>query len=197
MKVGSWVGRITVTLAISLMATLSALARNTAWVKLNYPAALQGKQLAAGEYKVAWETHSPEAVVTLTQEKQVIATVQGKWVDRDAKYEVSSVVYAINPDGSRTVREIRFAGRRGALVFGDEAAKSQLMPAKTSTLASASATSGPAPQKIQYLGKPRLARQTQTLDPLDSMGWGFTLMQQKQPVVPAGWQTGMKIRPTF
>jgi hypothetical protein len=185
MTVGSWVGRITVALAISLMATLAAVARNTAWVKLTHSAALQGKQLAPGEYQVAWKTHSPGAIVTLTQNNQVIATVPGSWVDRDTKYEASSVVYSVNPDGSRTVLEIRFAGRKGALVFGDKAAKSQLLPAKTSALANASATSDPAAQKLRYLGKPRLAPQIQTVDPLDSM-WGAALIQQKQPIMPPG-----------
>jgi hypothetical protein len=135
MKVRSWVGRITVTLAVSLIATLSAVAQNTGTVKLTLSASLHGTQLAAGEYKVAWETHSPEAVVTLTQKKKVIATVPGKWVDRDTRYPANSVLLSINPDGSRTILEIRLAGRKGALVFRDESGKSQLLPASMSTLA--------------------------------------------------------------
>ena len=150
MKVGSFAGRIRVTLAILFMATLSAVAQNTGTLKLAYSASLSGKQLPAGEYKVAWETHSAEAIVTLTQKKEVVATIQGKWVDRDTKYEANSVVYSNNPDGSRRVLEIRFAGRKGALVFGEEAAKSQLLP-RTSTLADLSVTpSSPMVRKIRY-----------------------------------------------
>lgn len=59
MKVRSLVGRITVTLATSLMATPYAVAQNAGTINLAHPASLQGKQLDAGEYKVAWETHSP------------------------------------------------------------------------------------------------------------------------------------------
>src|SRR5271167_2231037 len=123
MKVGSFMGRITVTLAILLMATLSASAKNTKTLKLAYSASLSGKQLAAGEYNVSWETHSPESTVTLAQKNAVIATVEGKWVDRDTKYEVNSVVYSNNPDGSRTILEFRFAGQKGALVFGEKSGK--------------------------------------------------------------------------
>jgi hypothetical protein len=122
MKVGSFAGSIRVTLAILFMATLSAAAQNAGTLKLPYSGSLSGKQVAAGEYKLVWETHSPEAVVTLTQNRKVVATVQGKWVDRDTKYEANSVVYSINPDGSRSVLEIRFAGRKGALVFDEVAA---------------------------------------------------------------------------
>ena len=187
MRVRSWLGKMMVTLAASLMATPSAFAQNAGTIKLNQTASLQGKQLAAGEYKVTWVTHSPDAEVTLTRKKEVIATVQGKWVDRDAQYQANSVVYTINPDGSRSVLEIRFAGRKGALVFGDEAAKSQLLPAQTSTLASASLTPSPAARKIRYLGKPRVTPQTKTQDPLDSVLW-----QQAQPMMPAAWRAGGK-----
>jgi hypothetical protein len=178
MKVGSFAGSI----AILFMATLSAVAQNTGTVKLFYSASLSGKQVAAGEYKVVWETHSAAAIETLTQKKEGVATVQGKWVDRDTKYEANSVVYSNNPDGSRSVLEIRFAGRKGALVFDEEAARSQLLP-RTSTMASTSVTLSPLVRKIRYVGKPRVAPQTETLDPVDSMWWRSTLMQQKQPML--------------
>ena len=124
MKVGSLAGRITVTLAILLMAALSAIAQNARTLKVPYSASVNGKQLAAGEYKVTWQTHSPEATVNFMQKKEVVATVQGKWVDRDTKYEANGVVYSNNPDGSRTIMEVRFAGLKGALVFGEESPKS-------------------------------------------------------------------------
>jgi hypothetical protein len=124
MKVGRFVGRITLTLAIVLMAALSAAAQNARTLRVPYSASVNGKQLAAGEYKVTWQTHSPEATVNFSQKREVVATVEGKWVDRDIKYESNSVVYSNNPDGSRTIMEVRFAGLKGALVFGEESPKS-------------------------------------------------------------------------
>jgi uncharacterized protein YfaP (DUF2135 family) len=124
MKLGMSVGRLTVTLAILLMAALSAVAQNARTLKVPYSASLKGKQLAAGEYKVTWQTHSPEATVNFMQKKAVVATVEGKWVDRDTKYEANAVVYSNNPDGSRTILEVRFAGLKGALVFGEESPQS-------------------------------------------------------------------------
>ena len=124
MKVGSFVGRITLAAAILLMAALSAVAQNARTLKVPYSASVNGKQLAAGEYKVTWETHSPQATVNFAQKREVVATVEGKWVDRETKYEANAVVYSNNPDGSRTILEVRFAGLKGALVFGEESPKS-------------------------------------------------------------------------
>ena len=82
MKVGSFVGRITLAAAILLMAALSAVAQNARTLKVPYSASVNGKQLAAGEYTVTWETHSPEATVNFAQKREVVAPVEGKWVDR-------------------------------------------------------------------------------------------------------------------
>jgi uncharacterized protein YfaP (DUF2135 family) len=120
MKLGTSVRRLTVMLAILLLAALSAVAQNARTLKVPYSASLNGKQLAAGEYKVTWETHSPEATVNFMQKQAVVATVEGKWVDRDIKYPANAIVYSRNPDGSRTILEVRFAGLKGALVFGEE-----------------------------------------------------------------------------
>jgi len=124
MKLGSSVRRLTVTLAILLMAALSAVAQNTRTLKVPYAASLNGKQLAAGEYTVTWATHSPEATVNFVQKKAVVVTAEGKWVDRDTKYQANAVVYSNNSDGSRTILEVRFAGMKGALVFGEESPRS-------------------------------------------------------------------------
>ena len=123
MKVGSFAGRITLTLAILLMAVLSPVAHSARTVKLAYSASVSGKELAAGVYDVTWQTHSPEATVNFAQKNEVVATVEGKWVDRDTKYQANAVVYSNNPDGSRTILEVRFAGLKGALVFGEESPK--------------------------------------------------------------------------
>jgi len=55
--------------------------------------------------------------VTFVKAGQVVTTAMGKFVDRDVKYDTDTVVYTNNPDGSHTLIEIRFAGRKQALVF--------------------------------------------------------------------------------
>ncbi len=76
-----------------------------------------GTEIPAGMYDVTYESHSPTATVTFKQGKRVVATVDGKWVDRDVKYENNAIVYHVDPDGTRTLIEIRFAGRKQALAL--------------------------------------------------------------------------------
>jgi len=73
-------------------------------------ATVAGAQLASGTYTVQWQTHSPEATVSFSQENKVVATVEGKVVDRGAKYEYNEVMYDETADGGRAIREIRFKG---------------------------------------------------------------------------------------
>jgi len=43
----------------------------------------------------------------------------GKMVERDSKSSADAVVYTNNADGSHTLKEIRFAGKKQVLVFGE------------------------------------------------------------------------------
>ena len=76
-----------------------------------------GAEIPAGAYEVTYKSHSPTATVTFKQGKRVVATVDGKWVDRDVEYKNNAIVYQVNPDGTRTLFEIRFAGRKQALLL--------------------------------------------------------------------------------
>ena len=78
-----------------------------------------GTQIPAGVYEVTYKSHSPTATVTFKQGGRVVATLDGKWVDRDIKYDSDALVYDTNPDGTRTLIEIRFAGKKQALVLGN------------------------------------------------------------------------------
>jgi len=111
-------------LVILLVASTSAFAKHSGKVTLAFAASLNGSSLTPGEYKVTWEQHSPEATVTLAKGKNVVATTAGKWVDREVRYPANAVLYNVNPDGSRTVMELRFAGLKGALVFGEASPRS-------------------------------------------------------------------------
>jgi hypothetical protein len=55
--------------------------------------------------------------VKFEKDGSVIGTTDGKWEKRDVKYRDDAIVYRKNPDGTRTLLEIRFAGMSEALVF--------------------------------------------------------------------------------
>ena len=103
-------------LLLALTATAFA-ATGSANIKLSSAAQLNGKSLAAGEYKVKWESHSPEADVTFLQGKKTVATAHAKLVDRDQAPRENAVVTRANSDGSESIVEIRFEGKKSVLVF--------------------------------------------------------------------------------
>lgn len=107
---------IPVLIALAL-ASSSALAKNARSLSLAYPVVVGGSQIAAGDYKVAWEQHSPEATVSFMRGKKVVATAQARWVERNLKYPRNSVIYSAGADGSRGIVEIRFAGMSQVMVF--------------------------------------------------------------------------------
>jgi hypothetical protein len=74
-------------------------------------------QMPVQDCVIRWETYSTHAMVKFGQENNIIATADGKWVQREVRYEHDAFVYRRNDDGSRTLIEIWFAGMRHALVF--------------------------------------------------------------------------------
>jgi hypothetical protein len=127
-------------------------AKNRRTLNLPYPGSVNGTPIAAGVYDVGWVSHSPEATVTFNKGKKVIATAQGKWVDRSVKYNRDSVMYATNPDGSRAIAEIRFAGMTQVLVFGEASSASQSLTAPLLRLAETTA------ETARFLGTARAVR---------------------------------------
>jgi hypothetical protein len=96
---------------------LSTWANNEKTLPFRTEVILNGNKLPAGFYEVSWVSHSPEATVTFVRAGKVVATAMGKWVDRGEEYKADALVYSNNADGSHTLLEIRFAGRKQALVF--------------------------------------------------------------------------------
>ncbi len=66
---------------------------------------------------ISWESYSASAIVKFVRENYVIATADGRWVNRGLRFERDAFVYRNNDDGSQTLVEIQFAGMSQALVF--------------------------------------------------------------------------------
>ena len=116
MKVAKLARVLVPVLALALTATAFA-ATGSGTVTLSSAAQLNGKSLAAGEYKVKWDSQSPEAEVTFLHGKKAVATAHAKVVDRGEASLWNAVVTRDNPDGSKTLIEIRFQGKKSVLVF--------------------------------------------------------------------------------
>jgi hypothetical protein len=86
--------------------------------RLSYALTLNGMRMPVGDCVIKWESYSSDVIVQFVQSKNIVATVDGKWVKRGVRYERGAFVYTKNRDGSRNLVEIRFAGMSQALVFG-------------------------------------------------------------------------------
>ncbi|MDD5543281.1 MAG: hypothetical protein PHX83_08905 [Acidobacteriia bacterium] len=102
-----------------VMASVPAFAKNSISIALSQATVVNGTSVAAGDYTVKWEQHSPEATVTLVRGNDVVASSPAKVVERDTKYAATAVVTDTHADGTKTLLKIEIGGTRQALVFGE------------------------------------------------------------------------------
>jgi hypothetical protein len=91
--------------------------RGSRYFTLSSGLAINGKHMPVGECTIRWESYSSDVIVQFVQDNAVIATVDGRWVKREERYNRGAIAYTRNRDGSRNLLEIRFVGMNRALVF--------------------------------------------------------------------------------
>jgi len=80
---------------------------------------LNGAQVPAGIYELTLETQGSGVRVTLLKDGRFVATAPGVWVKTGIKYSEDEALFRVDPEGSRSLIEIRFAGAARAIVFDD------------------------------------------------------------------------------
>ena len=107
-------------LAVVLTASVPAYsAFNSCRLNMSRAAVLNGTHLAAGQYNITWQEHSPSVTVTVAKGGKVVATVQGRMEERTRKFQRDMVVYTARPDGSQIINEVRVGGTSRAIVFSE------------------------------------------------------------------------------
>ncbi len=102
-----------------LAVTIGAFAaEGTGKITLRYPVQMNGKQLAAGEYKVKWTGNGPSVDVTVMEGKKTVANTTAKVKELQSPAPYDSVMY--KPDGNgKAVAEVQFGGKKAALIFDE------------------------------------------------------------------------------
>lgn len=85
--------------------------------QIGAPAQVAGKPLAAGSYHVSWEGPGPQVQAAISQNQQTVMNVPARWVLLKAKSAAGGQETTPNPDGSVSLRSLRFAGQNYALYF--------------------------------------------------------------------------------
>lgn len=99
----------------TLMVALGAVAANgSGSMSVTSPLQLNGKQIAAGDYKVVWTGDENNLKVTIKSGNKEIATGTAKMVERPSASPYDAVV---QQDGK--LSEIHFDGKKKVLVFNN------------------------------------------------------------------------------
>jgi hypothetical protein len=114
----------TLVLASALLLASSAFAANKGSLNISEPVNISGTQLAAGSYSVHWEGNGPNVELKIMRGKQVVASSPARLVDLSSAPNNDAAVFKSNGDGSRSLSEIRFYGKKQALAIGSESADS-------------------------------------------------------------------------
>lgn len=83
---------------------------------------VSGTQLSPGSYSVKWEGKGPSVEVSILQGHKVVATTQARVVDLTQSPSSDSALTTQNADGSKSLSEIRFGGKKYTLQIGQESA---------------------------------------------------------------------------
>jgi hypothetical protein len=105
-----------------LLATSVFAASNKGSMQLLDPVTVSGKQLPAGDYSVKWDGNGPNVEVNILRGNKVVATTPARLIDLPQKPNNDSAVVQRNGDGSSSLTEIQFGGKKYALAIGSESA---------------------------------------------------------------------------
>ncbi len=91
-------------------------AEGTGKMTLRAPAQLNGKQVAAGEYKVKWQGNGASVDVTLLNGKKAVANTTAKVKELQTPAPYDSVMYKQDGNG-QAISEVQFGGKKAVLVL--------------------------------------------------------------------------------
>ena len=106
----------------ALLAATSAFAANSASLSIQEPVSVSvsEKHLPVGEYKVKWEGDGPNVELNILHDGKAVATVPARTIELQRKDPQDSALMKKNSDGTKSVVEIHFSGKRYALAVAGE-----------------------------------------------------------------------------
>lgn len=78
---------------------------------------VDGAEIPQGMYQITVETQQSGVTVELWRDGRFIATARGIWVKSGMKFKDNTILLRVNPDGSRSLIELRLAGATKSIVL--------------------------------------------------------------------------------
>ena len=112
---------------LALLLATSAFAANKpnkGSLDVSEPVTVSGQQLKPGEYRLKWDGTGSDVQVMIWSQGALVATVPAHVTDLSVAERYNAVESRRNDDGSQTVVQVSFAGKKYALSFDNESARS-------------------------------------------------------------------------
>lgn len=104
-----------------LLATSVFAASNKGSLQTLNAITVNGKTLPAGDYSLKWEGTGSNVQLNIMKGSKVVATTPARVVDLKQSPSQDQAVVKNNDDGSKSLAEVRFGGKKYALQIGEEA----------------------------------------------------------------------------
>lgn len=82
-----------------------------------------GQSLSAGDYQVKWDGEGPSVDLKILRDGKLVATVHARAIELQRKDPQDSLELKRNSDGTESLSEIHFGGKKYAFAIGDEHAQ--------------------------------------------------------------------------
>ena len=112
-------------LGLTLLVSAGAFAANKGPLQITDPTSVGGKQLKPGDYTVTWDGDGPSIQLNIMKGSKVVTTVPAHVVAVDHSVARNAIVATENQDGSKSLSEIRFSGKKYTLEIGENMGGSQ------------------------------------------------------------------------
>lgn len=109
-----------------LLATSVFAASNKGSLETLSSITVNGTTLPAGSYQLKWEGTGSNVQLNILKGSKVVATSPARLVDLQQSPNQDQAVMKNNGDGSKSLAEVRFGGKKYALQVGDEANSAEM-----------------------------------------------------------------------
>ncbi|MGO9649469.1 MAG: hypothetical protein ACLPOO_15605 [Terriglobales bacterium] len=117
-------------LGLSLLLATSVFAanihNNKGSLQLENSVTVSGKIVPAGDYSVKWEGTGSNVQLNILKGSTVVASTTARIVDLDQSSGSNSTVLKSNGDGSKSLSEIRFDGKKYALAIDEGSSSAEM-----------------------------------------------------------------------
>lgn len=86
---------------------------------------VSGKTLPAGDYSLQWEGTGSNVQLSILKGKKVVATTPARLVDLNQSPDNDAAVIRNNGDGSKSLAEIRFGGKKYVLQIAQDSGSAE------------------------------------------------------------------------